>query len=250
MEKYSPLEKHLNSIQFDNWRVSFVELEKILGFNLPASARKYAGWWSNQKTGSRAHHWIAAGYITSELDLENEKVTFAKGNPKFQHSETRKKSNPSTVMDEPTNLSFSWDIAEKLEATLGLQWHPVGKIMQLENKLVFPSVSKSSGLYRIRIRNKGEEDRYIGESVNLRRRFSNYRNPGSTQKTSIRINNYLLKSLDAGAEINLATITENAWINLREKTVKCDLSDKATRVMLEHFAQVLGSSMAINSLNK
>ena len=63
--EYAPLYRHLAALGESDWRVSFAELEAILGFELPASARLYRPWWSNQKRGAGHSHalsWHAAGW--------------------------------------------------------------------------------------------------------------------------------------------------------------------------------------------
>ncbi len=47
--KYAPLYRHLAAKTGPDWRVSFEEIEALLGFELPVSARLYRPWWSNQK---------------------------------------------------------------------------------------------------------------------------------------------------------------------------------------------------------
>ncbi len=77
--KYSPLYRHLASMAGPRWRASFEELEAILGFNLPDSARLYRPWWSNQKRSAGHSHalaWQAAGWKTRAVDLESETLVF------------------------------------------------------------------------------------------------------------------------------------------------------------------------------
>lgn len=78
MEKYKQLEKHLFETKFEIWRTSFTEVERILGFKLPTSARKHQAWWANEDTHSQSKSWLEAGYITTELDIEGETVSFIK----------------------------------------------------------------------------------------------------------------------------------------------------------------------------
>ena len=80
--KYAPLYRHLVSIPASpEWRVTFGEVESILGFRLPDSARLYRPWWSNQNKGAGHSHalsWHAAGWKTREVDLEEETLVFAR----------------------------------------------------------------------------------------------------------------------------------------------------------------------------
>ena len=77
--KYAPLFRHLVAMSGSDWAVSFAEIEAILGFDLPVSARLYRPWWSNQKQGAGHSHalaWYAAGWKTRAVDLDAETLVF------------------------------------------------------------------------------------------------------------------------------------------------------------------------------
>lgn len=73
--KYRKLTFHLASIDETEWTATFEEIERVLGFPLPESARQYQAWWSNQMR-SQSLAWQSAGWKATALDLENERVTF------------------------------------------------------------------------------------------------------------------------------------------------------------------------------
>ena len=60
--KYAALHRRLAATTDDVWRASFREIEDILGFPLPDSARLYPAWWSNGDRHSHALAWQAAGF--------------------------------------------------------------------------------------------------------------------------------------------------------------------------------------------
>ena len=65
--KYEPLRAHLAGLTADTREITltFVELEKILGFPLPNSATKYRPWWANQtdtSNRSQAAAWMSGGW--------------------------------------------------------------------------------------------------------------------------------------------------------------------------------------------
>ena len=64
------------------WRATFDDIEEILGFALPPSARRHSAWWSNTKSHSHALAWLAAGWKVSEVDMEAEMLVFE--GPKFE----------------------------------------------------------------------------------------------------------------------------------------------------------------------
>ena len=79
--KYAPLYRHLSVKSVNRWQTSFSEVEEILGFKLPPSARLYRPWWANrQKDASHSHAlaWQAAGWKTLNVDLEAETLVFAR----------------------------------------------------------------------------------------------------------------------------------------------------------------------------
>lgn len=79
MSKYAPLTNHLSARGQNFIPMRFSELEKLLGFGLPESARKHRAWWSNNPSNSvMTKAWLAAGYQSEQVDLEREKLTFKK----------------------------------------------------------------------------------------------------------------------------------------------------------------------------
>jgi hypothetical protein len=77
MSKYEPLPQFLASVGGSAHRMSFGEIERILGFKLPKSAYAHEAWWSNNATGhSHANAWIKFGWRTEAVDLKSRKVTF------------------------------------------------------------------------------------------------------------------------------------------------------------------------------
>jgi hypothetical protein len=78
MSKYEPLAQALRREQDDQWTASFEDVERVLGFSLPASARNYREWWANQRSGghSQTRGWQDAGWQVWKVDLAGEQVTF------------------------------------------------------------------------------------------------------------------------------------------------------------------------------
>ena len=81
--KYAPLYRHLLRMAGPDWRTSFAEVEAVLGFRLPDSARLHRPWWANSAKGNGHSHalaWQAAGWKTGEVDLDAETLVFAREN--------------------------------------------------------------------------------------------------------------------------------------------------------------------------
>jgi hypothetical protein len=76
MGKYEPLTAFLKGAGSRQLRMSFAEVEKVLGFQLPAS-KQYPAWWSNNPSNNvMTKAWLAAGFKTEQVDTDGEKVTF------------------------------------------------------------------------------------------------------------------------------------------------------------------------------
>lgn len=78
MGKYEPLAEHLREVKGDSWTTGFDGLERVLGFELPRSAREYREWWANQRGGghSQAKGWQDAGWKVEAVDLKRRQVEF------------------------------------------------------------------------------------------------------------------------------------------------------------------------------
>ena len=76
--KYAPLYRYLITRTGFQWRTSFGEIETVLGFDLPASARRHQAWWANEDGGSHSHAraWREAGWRPREVNLRAETLVF------------------------------------------------------------------------------------------------------------------------------------------------------------------------------
>ena len=100
--KYHKLNERLNTLQSSEWKTCFSEVESILGFSLPPSARRHRPWWANQRTDNGRSHalaWTAAGWETAEVDMGAETLSF------------RRRESPKTpLLDEiwPVHPTRVW----------------------------------------------------------------------------------------------------------------------------------------------
>jgi hypothetical protein len=78
--KYAALAPYLAAQQWPTVRMSFVAVEAIIGAGLPASARSYRAWWSNETAPGRSQSdaWQAAGWRVQAVNLTAEHVTFTR----------------------------------------------------------------------------------------------------------------------------------------------------------------------------
>jgi hypothetical protein len=74
--KYEPRAQFLDRSATALRRMTFVEIERVLGFQLPASARRHAAWWSNtQLLGQTVQ---SSGWQIQAVDLNASAVTFVR----------------------------------------------------------------------------------------------------------------------------------------------------------------------------
>jgi hypothetical protein len=82
MSKFDPLQQFLEELPPGERRMSFGEIEKVLGFGLPPSARRHRPWWSNNPSNSAmTKAWLAAGCQTEQVDMAGETLVFRKNVP-------------------------------------------------------------------------------------------------------------------------------------------------------------------------
>ena len=79
MSIYEPITNFLTRAPGTSARLTFGQVEKIIGRPLPRSAYRYREWWSNNPTGhSHARSWTTAGWRTEKVDLEKRVLVFSK----------------------------------------------------------------------------------------------------------------------------------------------------------------------------
>jgi len=88
MSKYQPLASFLRAKSMGQVSMTFVEVEKVLGFRLPSSAYEHPAWWANDsgKSHVQARAWLSAGYETEQVDKIARKLVFKRVNRKFGES--------------------------------------------------------------------------------------------------------------------------------------------------------------------
>jgi len=79
ISKYDHLKRYLEGrpAATSSVALGFRQIERILGFDLPASARKHRPWWANDASHSYTV-WLEAGWETRDVDIPSEGVTFVR----------------------------------------------------------------------------------------------------------------------------------------------------------------------------
>jgi hypothetical protein len=62
----------------DEWQTTIGEVEMLLKVNLPESARLYSAWWDNDDSHSHTLAWMAAGWETTDVDIDAETLVFTR----------------------------------------------------------------------------------------------------------------------------------------------------------------------------
>ena len=77
-DEYRGLAEYLLSTNETRVALSYSQIEDILGFALPDTARKFKqSYWANTETHSYASSWMAVGY-KARVDTKSDTVTFIK----------------------------------------------------------------------------------------------------------------------------------------------------------------------------
>ena len=77
-QKYRALSAYLEKSNLDRVRLSFSEIEEVIGTTLSPSARKNRANWANSTSQSLACSWLKVGYKTVEVNLTEEYAVFEK----------------------------------------------------------------------------------------------------------------------------------------------------------------------------
>jgi hypothetical protein len=83
MEIYLPLYRWLVAQPTDvrHITVTFQQIEGILGFDLPGTARTNPAWWANNSNHhSQAKAWLDVGFLTQQVNVVKETLTFSRDN--------------------------------------------------------------------------------------------------------------------------------------------------------------------------
>lgn len=77
MSKYEALTTFLKATPGGEVRMSFAEIEKVIGARLPEKSKAVRAWWSNNPSNNvMTKAWLAAGYKTAQVDIAGEKLSF------------------------------------------------------------------------------------------------------------------------------------------------------------------------------
>jgi hypothetical protein len=124
--KYEPLGQFLKKQKQDQIRMSFKDIERIIGTKLPKSSKSHRAWWSNNPTNNvMTKEWLEAGFETENVEIEAERLVFRKREQsKMASIKPDRKSIfgcmkgmvtfvPGVDLATPTYSAAEWDEIEK-----------------------------------------------------------------------------------------------------------------------------------------
>jgi hypothetical protein len=76
MTKYAPLGDYLRKQRGSEVRMSFAQVERVIGGKLPPSQHNRAWWSNNPWNNVMTKVWLDAGFITEQVDIEGRKLVF------------------------------------------------------------------------------------------------------------------------------------------------------------------------------
>jgi hypothetical protein len=95
MTKYAPLGDYLRKQRGSEIRMTFAQIERVIGGKLPRS-QYHRAWWSNNPWNNvMTKVWLDAGFVTEQVDIEGRKLVFRRvakeGTPMGQFGEAPQK---------------------------------------------------------------------------------------------------------------------------------------------------------------
>ncbi len=191
----------------DHVTLTFAGIEKIIGAPLPASAREYRAWWSNNERGHvQAKQWLEVGWRVAEVSPREQSVTFVRN--RERETEYRR---------------FFNGVSEKLSATggfppqrapSGVSWHVVANA---------PETGQRAGMFVVSFARGG------------RLRIELYIDPGD-QQTTKRVFDALF---GRKGELEAAVGEPLSWERLDHR--------KASRIALYYPGSVLEADTELQS---
>lgn len=154
------------------------------------------------------------------------------------------KMSPRTSLSRAKFDADALEVIESLDVRVAFDWLGAGSItLDGAGLPKFPSLPRLPGLYRydFGLDVSGTRTLYIGETVELARRASNYRNAKtdrSRQRTSRRIHKEIVGHIAGGGSIEFAIATSVRWGDDEE----LDLRLKSARRLAENAAVLVAQT--------
>lgn len=98
MTKYGPLGDYLRKQRGPEVRMTFAQIERVIGGKLPPS-QHHRAWWSNNPWNNvMTKVWLDAGFVTEQVDIAQRKLVFRR---------VAKEHTPMGHFEEPPQKPFT-----------------------------------------------------------------------------------------------------------------------------------------------
>ncbi len=242
MGKYDPLRQRLAHSR-GRMELTFDEIDSLVGA-LPASARSYREWWANSRSNPQARAWLELGREVEHVNLNAGRVRFSP--PRAQPPQAEPEGRLAAAAQNTGGPLGP--VVDAAQVEVGLVWRTIGFVtLDGRGKPAFPHLPSDPAVYRLVLDGPSGPSLYIGETDNLRRRCGNYRNPGPSQQTSMRIGELLRRDLQLGCAIRL-DIAE-VRLTVGGNPLEVDLASKAVRILVEHAALAAAAAAGTETHN-
>ena len=98
VSKYAPLGDYLKSIGIAEVRLSFQDIERIIGGKLPEKAQDQRAFWSNNPSNNvMTRVWLDAGFETQRVDMAARRLVFRRSTPLPAKASAPRHATPATT---------------------------------------------------------------------------------------------------------------------------------------------------------
>lgn len=207
-KKYRFLSDYLKESNRLRVKLSYAEIEEILGFELPESAAVHRTFWANTASHSIALSWLSVDYSVVEVNLEDKYIIFEQ----IRNFETMRKGK-STVTTEEKHLC-------------NCRNHEMVELYEKIKDTVFVRIAEIDTV------GTGATSYYISWNISGRRQFANF----YIQKKKIRI--LTLPPISAH-DIGETVPDTHAWTLNYQVDISSESDiERVTGILLESYNQV------------
>lgn len=226
MSIYDPLRQYLLALPaaVGDKTLSFGELEHILGFELPDTARDRRQWWENPSSPTSGHSqaraWLGAGWKVDTVSFTGKWARFTRtASPRaVKHEEDRVElaagAPPEEVGTDDASLA-SGTVSQADLQKLGFE--EVGEWVLRDDalQLRLARYGQESGILYAFVAESAVK--YIGKSSRtLEQRLYGYSRPGPTQHTNLRIRPAIEELLRQGQRVQILALVQKEEILYRD----------------------------------
>lgn len=184
---YLALARHLNSMEQSVAQVSmtFQDIERILGKELPRSAYEYRAWWANDLQKPQSAAWLDEGWRATSVNTSGRRVTFVRSYERrplyitfFGRLLDKVRAIDGFPTNQPVPSGANWQVLAFLRWRHGLQTASIFATFtrdRLRVELYLDSGNKQLNKERFDQleKRKQEIESIVGEALNWERRDDN-----------------------------------------------------------------------------